>query len=242
MAIVIVVLVVIILIVMAAVCVLYLKSVSGTRPQEIQQIASQLGFTYVGKGDGSYTRGLSKIRLFQIGDTPVEQLVIKKTQGDDQILVVDVAWHDLAPGGKGISKDPKYVETLVCFDCQGMKLPDFACCIGGRLARSGIDTENLIGSKFPGYQKIETEVMSDFSRKYLFYGKNKETTSKFFERSGLAASKLLENDINFEGNGNVLIVYKEHHVLTVAEAPAFVDNAKKVMERLQKASLMGSAA
>lgn len=207
---------------------------SGSRDKEMKSLAEKLGFAYKEKGDGSIASVFSGLYLFRRPEKPVARNILLKNEENFQSVITDFDWFENIQAGKPSGGSPSFVNTIVGFDMKGMNLPEFVCTSGGRMMRYEQDISGVMGNQLEGFSKVDFEVFSDFSKKYVVYAKNKTAVFELFNKSGFAAFVGKLEGINVEGKGNLLIAYQGTQVISLSELPGFYDNAKKILNRLKK--------
>jgi hypothetical protein len=164
------------------------------RTEELKQLAEGLGFEFEPYGNAAFLQGLSNFHLFSQGHSRKVSNLLRGMTQELEVAIFDYTYIT----GSGKHRHV-WNHSVICFQFEGPGLPPFS-----------LRPENVghkIGAWF-GYQDIDFDTHSDFSRKYLLRGGDENAVRGLF--TGAVLDFYEEKPgVCTEGAGHTLVFYRQ---------------------------------
>ena len=184
------------------------------RREALQQLATEMRWSFSSEGDDSLLMSMSGFHLFSIGSSRRLTNLMRGSMKDRKATLFDYRYTT----GGGKHRHTSHF-TVLCLNAGGRPLPRFA-----------IRPEELwhkIGSAL-GYKDIDFERYPEFSKKYLLRGDDefqirdlfRDSVIRFFEQNpGLSA----------EGNAESLILHRQKGQLKPEDIRGFIELGSRLL-------------
>ena len=163
------------------------------RTEALQKVAGEMGFDFLPKGDGPFLESLKSFHLFSQGHSKKLLNLMRGTAHDLEVAIFDFRY--VTGSGK---HSHTWNQTVIAFRFAGEALPTFSLRpqnFGHRI------------SKLFGYQNIDFETHTGFSRRYLLRGDQEQAIRDLFTTEVLDFYEG-KPGLSTEGSGNLLLFYR----------------------------------
>jgi hypothetical protein len=194
------------------------------RRAALQQVATQLGFTFTSSVAAHLVVPANQLHLFSLGRLPrVNDLMQGRVDG----VAISIFDYQYTIGSGSRKSTHTHHQSVVQFTVPGACLPAF-----------GLRPERLwhkLGAVF-GYQDIDFSSHPDFSAKYLLRGNDEPAIRKLFTAP---AREFFAQQPPFcvEAAGDHLIVYREFHRVKPENILPFLATGLEVVAKFGMAQL-----
>lgn len=201
-----------------AVSIIAVQRAAKRRTEGLRAAAEAMNFTFSPKADRSTIDRLTHFHLFSQGRTKRISNVLRGAAGDLDVWVFDYAY---TTGGGQHSR--RWVQTVILFQSDEMRLPKFA-----------LRPENLfhkIGQVF-GYRDIDFGSHPAFSKRYLVRGEDEDEIRSLFTTETLDFYEA-DRKLSTEAAGGQLIHYRAAKTVRPQDIQAFITQGVRVLTLLR---------